>query len=73
MKTLTYWIAKCSNDHPTAYALRGKSRKECAEKVAKMVADPTCASRFNEPEKVTVEYENLVDLITVVTGEWSPE
>ena len=66
IRTLTYWMAECLNDS-SAFNIRRKTRREVAAEVA---------TRYNpgdygKPKKVTVEYENALDLVTMCLGEYS--
>lgn len=57
MATLTYWVAKCRNDHQ-CYSIRAKTRKA----VIAALTEHDHAS-FDPPCKVTVEYDNAFDLM----------
>jgi len=58
MKKLTYWIAPTKRKG--GESVRAKTRKECKALRHK--------SYQWEPQKVTIPYVNLVDLITKVVG-----
>jgi len=58
MKTLTYWIAPTKRKD--GESVRAKTRRECKALRHK--------SYQWEPQKVTIPYSDLVDLITKVIG-----
>lgn len=59
MKTLTYWVAPSKKTGGISH--RAKTRKDCNKLRHK--------SYQWEPQKVTIPYESLVDLVSKLTGE----
>ena len=66
MHRLTYWYARCLHD-TNAYSIRRKTRKE----VLVAIADTGVTDGFGMPVKVTVEYQDPLDLVNQCLGEGS--
>jgi hypothetical protein len=63
---LTYWVATNRQD-ARCYDLRAKTRKECV----RMVQEQDHA-QYEPPQKVTLEYRDAFDLVTLILQEGGP-
>ena len=61
---LTYWYTPCHGDSD-AYSFRTKTKRESTERL-KGVYQP---ESYGEPRKVTVEYQDGLDLVVQCTDE----
>ena len=59
---LTYWVAKCLDDHP-CYNIREKTKK------AVLANKGYDRVRYSAPKKVEIEYNNGLDLLTQCLSE----
>ena len=82
LRTTTYWKANCLGDS-NAYSLRGRTKKELLARLEKAgltrgthpdhgqcwVDPETLTARYENPTKVTVDYDGQMDLIEQLLGE----
>lgn len=66
---VTYWLSVCQDDHP-AYNIRRKTKKEVlaalhARYTNWRETDARYLSKYSEPIKLTVEYDDGLDLVRV--------
>lgn len=61
-RTLTYWVAECLYDSQS-YNIREKTRREV------IVALKSESGDYGKPQKITVRYSDLMDLIRQALGE----
>ena len=64
---LTYWLAKCLDDH-SCYSVRSKTKKGAQEERATLVEARGEAS-YGPVEKIEVEYKDGFDLVYHALGE----
>jgi hypothetical protein len=65
MRKLTYWYAQCLDDSD-CYSIRERTRKLAVDTKRNREAD---GGRYGPVVKITIEYENPLDLLQMATSE----
>ena len=65
---LTYWCCACLDDH-YVYSIRAKTRKEA---LRRKLEEDEGGESYGEPTKVTVEYRDGFELLSLCLEEGGP-
>jgi hypothetical protein len=65
MKKFVYWFAECVNDS-SSYSIRAKTKKGLMEQLS---AITDWGDHFGPPQRHEIEYEDIMDLVSICLGE----